>query len=274
MRTRWNLFLRWAWDFRLQLIYLITFFSYRLPRQDPGLVVCMTSYPARIRGAWVSIESLFRQDYRPFLLILVLAESQFPKGKLPLIIRLQIWKGLRIMWVAEDNGSFDHLWPAYSAHPDSNIISVDDDKIFPSNLVRQLTSASRANPGNVIGARGWEMKSVDGELRFGEGWQRADRQSPSDLLFMPPGNGSLYPPGSLPQLTGDDQIRKVLCPRADDVWYWAMTALGGVGSYCLGLPPHRNSRPQLRTPALAHDDPGPEEFEAVRSHFSIPFHEK
>ncbi len=227
----------------------------------------MTSYPARIRGAWVSLESLFRQSYKAFSLVLVLTEHQFPGRKLPLTIRLLMRKGLTILWVAEDNRSFDHLWPAYSKFPHASIISVDDDKIFPSDLVSRLVDASKHNPGAIIGARGWEMRRVDGEVKFGEGWARAKADTPSPALFMPPGNGSLYPPGSLPKVTGDIRLMRSICPRADDVWYWAMARLGTTPSLCLGLPPHRPVRSQSKTKALADEDPGPDEFAAVRSKF-------
>ena len=227
----------------------------------------MTSYPLRIGGAWLSLESLFRQEYRDFVLVLVLGEREFPDRKLPLMIRLQIRQGLRILWVAEDNRSFDHLWPAYTAYPEASVISVDDDKIFPPSLIGTLVAASVENPEKIVGSRGWKMRRVDGSLSFGSGWVRADNSTDSRELFMPPGNGSLYPPGSLPALAGDIRLMRRICPRADDVWYWSMARIKGTESVCLGLEAHRPSRVQQKTPALASESPGVTEFAAVCQHF-------
>lgn len=231
--------------------------------------MCMTSYPARIKGSWVSLESLFRQTNKDFTLILVLAESQFPGRRLPILIEVLCKKGLQILWVREDKGSFDHLWPAYLAYPGSRIISVDDDKVFPSNLVELLVEASDLRPGAIIGARGWEMRPIGNRVVFGESWVRATRDTPSEKLFMPPGNGSLYPPGSLPDQTGDIRLMRKVCPRADDVWYWAMARLAGTPSHCLAMAPHSQALTQVRTPALADVNPGVTEFAAVLEEFSL-----
>lgn len=256
-------------DVLMETILLLGMPFRRLQSDKTDIVVSMTSYPARIRGAWVALESLFRQDYRAFTLVLVLTEGQFPGRKLPPMIRLLQWKGLRLLWVDEDNKSFDHLWPAYKEFPRSKIISVDDDKVFPRHLVKTLVEVSDDKPGVIVGARGWEMRLDGSKFGFGLGWSRADYATPSRRLFMPPGNGSLYPPNSLPELTGDTVLMRKICPRADDVWYWAMARIAGTESICLGMPAHRSARTQKYTPALAQEDPGPQEFEAVIEKFGL-----
>ena len=253
----------------IELRYRLQFFKFRLPAGPHDVVVSMTSYPARIQHAWIALESLFRQVDNKFELVLVLCRSQFPGEKLPLMICLQIKKGLRVLWVDEDNRSFDHLWPAYKAFPQKAVISVDDDKHFSPSLVGTLRSYSKEHPGSVIGARGWQMKSVGGDVEFGAGWVRADPTTSSDELFMPPGNGSLYPPGSLPQQTGDVALMKEICPVADDVWYWVMAKLHGSHSICVGMPPHRPVLRQADTAALSHGAPGPGDFASTIDYFGL-----
>jgi hypothetical protein len=229
----------------------------------------MKSYPARIRHAWIALESLFRQDFDDYIMVLVLVDSQFPGRQVPRSIRKLVKRGLTILWIQEDGKSFDHLWPAYCAYPEAKIISVDDDKFFPPNLLSTLVEHSKSAPGRIIGARGWEMRAQGGRVTFGAGWLRAGLHTPTERLFMPPGNGSLYPPGSLSKETGDYELMRKICPTADDVWYWAMTRMAGVHSLCLGLPPHRPIWKQSRTPALADRDPGPAEFARVLEHFAL-----
>jgi len=185
------------------------------------------------------------------------------------MIRLQARKGLTVLWVDTDNRSFDHLWPAYRAFPEKSVISVDDDKHFPPMLVGTLRQYSLEFPGAIIGSRGWQMRLSEGGIEFGPGWRRANSDTVSDDLFMPPGNGSLYPPGSLPDLTGDIVLMEEICPIADDVWYWAMAKLSGTESVCAGMPAHRPVMRQSGTPALSHHDPGPRDFRKTVDHFGF-----
>jgi hypothetical protein len=113
------------------------------------------------------------------------------------------------------------------------------------------------------------MKLSNGHLSFGEGWERANTTTPTRRLFMPPGNGSLYPPRSLPQRTGDTQLMASICPTADDVWYWAMAWMNDTESFCLGMPAHRPVWAQKKTPALADSAPGPADFSATVDFFDI-----
>lgn len=270
MAKKLQVLLRILKDLQIEVFYRFTSRKYRItPDSSPDVVVSMKSYPARIRHAWLAIESLFRQDYGGYIVVLVLVESQFPGRRVPRSITRLVKRGLTILWVQKDGKSFDHLWPAYSAYPRASIISVDDDKFFPPNLVSTLCKHSRSAPGMIIGARGWEMVAQDGRVKFGAGWLRAGSQTPSHKLFMPPGNGSLYPPGSLPKETGNYELMREICPNADDVWYWAMARMAAVDSLCLGLPAHRPIWKQSRTPALADLDPGPAEFEATCRHFGL-----
>ena len=258
-----------AIDIGLELKFLIGFWRNRPRPGSHNLVVSMTSYPARIRWSWLALESIFRQDYRDFTLVLVLSREQFRGVRLPRRIRLQMRKGLQILWVDEDNKSYDHLWPAYEKFPRSRIISVDDDKFFPPNLLSELVAQSDRTPDKIVAARGWEMRMNGGLLNFGDNWVRATLDSPSDILFLPPGNGSLYPVDSLPAMAGDTRTMREVCPNADDVWYWAMARLNGTSSVCLGLSPHRPIWRQKGTPALADNDPGPREFQSVMSFFGL-----
>lgn len=270
LKKIWRRSLRIAVNARIEIEYRLTFSKFRLhPPVESQLIVSMTSYPKRIRHAWLALESLFRQEDRNFRLILVLAESQFPGRQLPRMIRKQIQKGLEILWVERDGRSFDHLGPAYQTFAGSDVISVDDDKFFYSTLVSQLRFAALKHPGAIVGWRGWEMRASNGTVKFYNKWVRANRGTPSSRLFMPPGNGSLYPAGSLPAETGDYDLRDTICPNADDVWYWAMARRAATQSFCLGQPKHRPVWKQSRTEALAHLDPGPREFQNVTTHFGL-----
>ena len=265
-----NQFLRRVADWKLEAeLFLQRKFHTVVSPESARVIISMTSYPARIRHAWISLETLFRQDYPSYAVVLVLTTSQFPHRRLPRKIRHLEKRGLTVLWVVEDGKSADHIWPAYSMYRHARIVSVDDDKFFPKNLLELLVEEANKHPEAIVGARGWELAESKASVAFGENWTRATNATPSSLLFMPPGNGSLYPPGSLPELAGNYELMREVCPTADDVWFWAMGLLSGTESRCLGMGAHRPVIRQVRTHSLASLNAGPAQFKAVLRHFSL-----
>ena len=239
--------------------------------QPSPLIVSMTSYPARIQKAWISIETLLRQSMAPSRLILFLAVEDFPDQKLPRMICRQQKRGLEVMWTSPDGRSFDKLLPAIKLFPDSPIVTVDDDKYFPRNLLAQLVEGSAQAPGAIVGARGWIIHLRASVPTYGDNWTRAKHGDTGPKLLMPGGNGCLYPPHSLHRAAHalDDALR--ICPTADDIWFWAAATKNESPMLCLGMPPHRPVDAQAKTESLAakNKDANSEQFRAAIQHFAI-----
>jgi len=245
-------------------------FSLGLRRTLP-LVVSLTSYPARIERAWISVESLMRQTVRPERLLLVLAEEEFPKRKLPRKIREQSQRGLQIHWVGVNGGSFDKLLPARQEFGSLPIITCDDDKYFPRNLIESLFEASLAHPDTVVGARGWIVRRQNGHLAYGAGWTRAPAGSMGRDMLMPGGNGCLYPVDSLDDEVNNLNLALEIAPTADDIWFWGALSKSKTNMLCLGLPPHRPVSSQRGAPALSdiNEHANDRQFQAVMQHFRL-----
>ena len=263
-------------DFLREILILAKLLIPELGRgkQKPEIpvIASMTTYPPRMKWAWVSIETLLRQTVRPQKLLLVLNLEEFPDQKLPLMIRSQTRRGLEILWVEKNGGSYDKLLPVRREYPHATIVTFDDDKYFPLTLLSSLYDASRSNPGVVIGSRGWEMHPENGDLHYGAGWSRAVAGAKSTLLLCPGGNGCLYPPDSFSTNFDDLELAKELCPTADDIWFWFAVQASGASTYCLGLSPHRQVRMQNGTPALSEVNTvrNDEQFQAMKLRFGLP----
>jgi len=246
-------------------------------RADVGanLVVSMTSYPGRVSHAWKAIETLIRQDVSGFKLVLVLSAEEFPGGvaALPSKIRTQTRRGLEIFWVERNGRSFDKLLPIRASEPGATVITVDDDKYFPRNLVRLLVEAHSANPGHIVGSRGWRVlaQPSSGLVEFGKGWVRAKPGDQGYGLHLPGGNGCLYPPGSLAAVVDNIELAMGLCPTTDDIWFWIAAHLANTPFFCLGMNPHRPVRSQARTPALSsvNRERANAQFAAATRYFGI-----
>lgn len=227
-------------------------FLYTATRSVP-VIASLTTYPPRISKSWIAIETLLRQSVRPERLVLVLNTEEFPSKKLPRRIARQTRRGLEILWAHRNGRSHDKLIPVRAAFPQATIVTFDDDKFFPRDLLEKLTEESDQSPGKVIGARGWEVRRTeeDDDIHFGKGWTRAGPDSSGQHLFLPGGNGCLYPYDSLHALVDDLDEALSVTPTADDVWFWGALQKNSGQMMCLGLPPHRPVSALKAGPALS-----------------------
>jgi hypothetical protein len=238
-----------------QLVLVRLRFSRRrlAPTADPcGVIVSLTSYPARIAHAWIAIETMLRQDQPPDRIVLVLADEEFPARTVPRSLQRQQRRGLEILWTPRNGRSHDKLVPTRLAHPDATIITIDDDAAYKPWVVGRLTARARELPGAVLGHRGWTITCRDDALLPYRTWERASAATPASRVFLTGVGGTLYPPGSLPiDLLADTDLAQRLCPTADDVWFWALARVAGSPTHCLGLDSHRLRPEQARSPQLS-----------------------
>jgi len=268
---------RWASKINeMRMVSELSFANYASPpRQSPfsDLVVALTSYPTRIQFAWRSVETILGQDGFLGTTVLVLCESDFPRREVPRRLRNQCSRGLKILWVKRDGRSFDKLLPVRHAYPGSAVITVDDDIYFPNTLVSQLVQAAVHHPGSIVSSRGWRVlpSQRDGQVHFGEGWQRSESGDAGPGLHLPGGNGCFYPPDGLDPVVDDLELALKLAPTNDDIWFWIQAVRAGTEFACLGMRPHLRVGPQTKTDSLSRVNDGVREaqFQDVMRYFSV-----
>jgi hypothetical protein len=199
------------------------------------LIVSLTSYPARINEVWITIESLFLQNYKPWKVVLVLAEPEFPNKKLPATLVDQINRGLEIIWTERNIKSYKKLLPVREKYPDSFIITVDDDIVYERSRIKKLIKGYMDNPGSVVGCRGKEVVFENNAFRPYMEWPLADMSSASYRTMFTGIGGILYPPGLIDEdMLLDIDTAQDLTPTADDIWFWTATVSSHVPVRCLG----------------------------------------
>lgn len=240
----------------------------------PGVVVSLTSFPARVDKAWIAIESILGQDEPPDQVVLVLAEDEFEGRTLSRNLRRLQRRGVEIRWIPRSLRSYNKLLPVRAAFPDSIIITVDDDVIYQPWAVSRLIASSLAHPGTVIGHRGWELRVEGDRLARYSTWERASSTTPSEHVFLTGVGGVLYPPDLLPgELLSDVEAAARVCPTNDDIWFWAVSRVANVPVSCLGLSSHRSLRRLRGTAKLASVNTGQAQNDAqlarVIEHFGL-----
>ena len=212
-------------------------------KSNEDVVVSLTTYGARIYDVYLVIESIFQQTYKPNKIILWLDEQEFNDENIPYMLKKQQARGLTIGY-CKNIKSYKKLIPTLELHPDSTIITVDDDLLYPCDLIERLMSMYRQDPKCVYFTRGRVInKDANGKMLPYRDWELLGgkaiiENSPTynllkdnPMLTMPTGAGGvLYPPHSLhPDVMKEDLFMQ-LCPHADDIWFKVMSYKQGTVS--------------------------------------------
>lgn len=199
------------------------------------LIVSLTSFPARIHCVAAALESIYAQTRQADLVVLYLAEQQFPEreAKLPEELLALVADGkLEIRWCPDDLRPHKKYYYAMQEFPEELIVTIDDDLQYDKTMLESLyrsyllypdaISTVRAHliicseTGNVLSYKYW-AKEVDGCL-----------YKPSLYLLATGGAGVLYPPHLMPQALFDKEAIMSVCPAADDLWLKTMELMNGV----------------------------------------------
>lgn len=199
------------------------------PRGDhPEIVVCLTSFPARITSVSNVIENMLAQTVMPDRIVLYLSELNFPHKEedLPLrLLKLQS-QGVEIRWLKDDMRSYKKIIPALQDFSQDLVITVDDDLVYPSYLIEKLVDAHKLHPNAICAARTHRIKlKEDGSIKPYEEWHKSCCGfilQPRYDLFATTGAGTLFPPGVFSDAVFDKETILELCPDADDVWVKCM----------------------------------------------------
>ncbi|WP_167368684.1 glycosyltransferase family 8 protein [Paraburkholderia tuberum] len=197
---------------------------------DPyGVIVSLTSYPARIGSAHITVKSLLSQTFQPSAVVLWLAEEEFPGGEVSLPKELLDLKpsGLSIQW-CHNIKSYKKLIPALKAYPDNVIVTADDDIVYKPTWLEQLVGSYLQYPDSIHCCRAHKI-SVDGETFMSyRKWRRNIKDpAPSYQTFFTGCGGVLYPPASLHSDVMNEVDFTTLCGSGDDIWFWSMAVLNG-----------------------------------------------
>lgn len=196
---------------------------------DKEVIVSLTSFPARMSGLPIVLESLFRQTVKPDRIILWLAEEQFSEQEKVLEdFKEYVKSGLEIRF-CEDLRAHKKYFYTMKENPEAIVITVDDDIFYSERMIERLIQTYKENPSCIVAERAHQMKKKDGKLLpYNQwNWRAVDCMGPDLYLCATGGAGCLYPPHCLSEHIFDKETLKKYCFLADDIWLKCMEYLVG-----------------------------------------------
>lgn len=194
--------------------------------EGQDIVVSLTTYDKRLKQVYLTIESIMQQSVKPNRIILWLDYS-FKNKKLPQFLIKQMNRGLEVKF-CEDLKSYKKLIPALVEYPSDAIITMDDDTFYNPNIIENLVSEAHLGQ-YVFFNRGHYMKMRQNNLTPYLKWEtNTQNTSPSRHSFPTGIGGVLYLPNTFSPEVLNDSIFMNICPKADDVWFKAMSLYNGV----------------------------------------------
>lgn len=164
-------------------IYLINFFilnykiSLKLNNYDK-VYITLTSWKGRINKIHKTLDILLNNSVKPKKLILNLSIEEFPnkKNDLPknILKLLKKYSNFEIFWVKKDNNVFKKLIPTINRIKNDLIITVDDDVLYPKNLIEKMLNCynklGRNNPVSFGNKRSdWNINGKIIHSHYGPG---------------------------------------------------------------------------------------------------------
>lgn len=205
------------------------------PQRSPRLIVSLTSFPQRMYELHYCLYTLLSQTVKPDMLVLWLAEEEFPRKELdvPDSVLQLLPLGLTIRW-CENLYSYKKLVPSLQEFQDDIIVTVDDDVFYHENALERLY-AGYIKHNTIIAMNVY--KSILGENGLGECVSQDKMhglESPSYCNVSLGIGGILYPPHSLYKDVCNESLFMRLAPKGDDLWFWSMAVLQGTKPVCIG----------------------------------------
>lgn len=190
------------------------------------IVVSLTTIPTRIRTIPVVLKSIFNQTMMPDRIILWISDKIDNRAEIEELLKNEIENGIEIRYI-QDVRVHTKYYYAMREFPEDLIITIDDDILYPENLIENLYAVHLKNPNCVIAARAHEMTFSGNKINKYKSWHMLAPGINDDAkcLLATGVGGVLYPPHALYTDWINPEVFLKLCPTADDIWLKVMESL-------------------------------------------------
>lgn len=188
--------------------------------REREIIVSLTTYSKRIYDVYLTIESIFDQTVKADKVILWLAEDEFDNESLPMTLSNLKERGLEVKY-CPDLKSYKKIIPTLKLFPNALTITVDDDILYPFDMIENLYRQHLNNKDAVVFYRAHKIE-LDKYNRIKPYNQWGMEKGVRDNAFLTSGGGTLFPPGCFDDEFFNEKKIFELAPAADDIWINAM----------------------------------------------------
>ena len=115
------------------------------------IIVSMTSWNKRITNVKYVVSSILQGTYKPDKIILNLSTDEFQDKHIPIDLKLlEKYTIFEINWVKENTKAFKKIIPTMELYPESIIISIDDDIIYPRLFIETILDSYKKQNTDII----------------------------------------------------------------------------------------------------------------------------
>jgi len=199
-------------------------------------IVSLTTFPKRINYVWLTVESILRQKCKPDAIILWLSEQEFDKKKsLPKNLLKLEKRGLKIKFVEDNLMPHKKYYYTLKRYPKANIITIDDDVIYPPSLIAELKKCHKQHPESICSTLTRIINAKNNSLQSYKNWNMYDNEPRMSQRFLQIGAGGvLYPNNSLHHEVLNKEVLKEKALKADDLWLKIMALKNDTSIVSLG----------------------------------------
>ena len=194
--------------------------EYGLHKNTRPIVVSMASYIGRYKTIVPTLKSLICQSYKPDRIIVWLDDDNI-ENKITSQMKIFEEYGVEYRYTSDNLGPHKKYFYAMQEFKDTIVITVDDDLVYPVDLVKSLIESHEKYPDCICARRVHRMKFDScGNVQPYKTWEYEYKREKKPSYYLCPtgAGGVLYPAGILPRETFDANKIKELCWYADDMW--------------------------------------------------------
>jgi hypothetical protein len=197
--------------------------------QDIQYIVSLTTFPARIRKVWLTIESILRQSEKPDKILLWLYEGEFNgKQSLPANLLELEKRGLDIRFCDANLMPHKKYFYTMQEYPDAYVITIDDDFFFSPNLLSKLKDFHSRYPESIICPIAKKISICNKTVEPYYKWVYCNSNSePTNNNLTMGGGGTFFPPKALHEEVFSIELLIQYALVADDLWLKIMSVKNG-----------------------------------------------
>lgn len=207
----------------------------------PKLIISLTSYGERLHSVSATIRSIMLQTVAPDKIILYIDEENNDVILPDDLVELEHF-GLEIVRGVENIKCHNKYYYSMQDYTKSIIVTVDDDCIYPSNMISSLLEGYQKNPGAIIARRVHRItRDADETILPYVEWDHEwcfNKNKPAMNLFGTGCAGVLYPPHVLPECCFEKNAIRKNALTADDVWLKCVEVAYKIPTVNVGCTPY------------------------------------